>query len=1159
MNNQLHPELEACLSQLREERRFACRSYIEAKAELLNSYCARTGIQACLVPVSGGIDSSVTLGLVRLAATRVHSPIQRTVALSIPALATEGASNQEVATARGAEVAMAFGAEHVVFDLSATAQLLRCGVEKVAQHSGSPWAAGQLVSYLRTPSYYYLATLLSDQGFRCAVVGTTNRDEGAYIGFFGKASDGMVDIQLISDAHKSEVQAVAEILAVPASIRGADPTGDVFDGRTHRQMIEAPYAAIELFQLLRTLRTDVERAAIMRSWGEVARCQYRQYEANLEKLHAQNIHKYLGGNPSVHLDVYPRAVPGGWREETRVMAPIRGGERALTNEIPLPAEILATLEQNESVSPCAHTLLLGSDQIQRIEQILSVEEARTIRESLLPSVSLPVGIDGRRSSRPLKQQETGSHRATVYSEPLAELLWKRVRSFVEPVRLCDRFTAADADGYPVWRAVGVNPALRLICYRQGGSLIPHYDAAYDFGDGRRRTLMTLIIYLSEGDPEKGGRTRFLHDSQRSLPAAERDFSDWRRSSQPEELALAIQPSVGQGLLFDHRLLHDVEPWHGQSDRLILRTDIVFERCGLQPTAIPAELPSEAFGTRGRSSALEADPFYRSAAQLLTPKELLEAGWLELDQAQALAPEQSWFLTTPLHLIQRRRCEQKVAERRPLVLMASGAFCPVHEGHVEMMEKAKQALEAEGEVVLGGYLSPSHDDYVQRKCGGSAISAGERVRLCQAAVAGSSWLHVDPWEALYQPGQLNFSTVILRLERYLNRHLTSHQPIEVVFVFGGDQAEFALAFAGKGRCVCVQRRGWESTFARVAQHCKVQGNSRICMVTETPRVLSSRDLRRMPPSTALATGVAPATPLELTIRDEGVWLTEPWEAWVPNSVLSLALERFRCGVARAFECASERTKVQMVSVLSQQQASQQHVRSAPTLSLDPCIAGDWNLGVSRRFSFGITERLPGLVARPSWPAIEEQLDALPEGDYILVDDDQATGYTTKSVLQLLPARCRVVSVEHLAKTTACLQAAGQRLGVISDTVDLRDFLLGSRDGGLVIELPDGSVARAPYLAPYVQLSDRASVPIECEIGLSRKLWELNREFFSTLGSVLMVCHTSKAFQRLAQAVGFSSTTPLVEICEWHGGQLGMAQPLRALGVPTEGEKRYEVQR
>ncbi len=36
-------------------------------------------------------------------------------------------------------------------------------------------------------------------------MGTGNQDEDGYLGYFCKAGDGCVDIQLIADLHKSEV------------------------------------------------------------------------------------------------------------------------------------------------------------------------------------------------------------------------------------------------------------------------------------------------------------------------------------------------------------------------------------------------------------------------------------------------------------------------------------------------------------------------------------------------------------------------------------------------------------------------------------------------------------------------------------------------------------------------------------------------------------------------------------------------------------------------------------------------------------------------------------------------------------------------------------------------------------------------------------------
>merc|ERR1719491_2780878 len=86
--------------------------------------------------------------------------------------------------------------------------------------------------------------------------------------------------------------------------------------------------------------------------------------------------------------------------------------------------------------------------------------------------------------------------------------------------------------------------------------------------------------------------------------------------------------------------------------------------------------------------------------------------------------------------------------------------PVHRGHVSMLTHAKDALETfHGFVVMGGFLSPSHDLYVgpkSQRCrrgrrakslsrGEGFANAQERVAMCRLAVEGVDWLQVGTWE------------------------------------------------------------------------------------------------------------------------------------------------------------------------------------------------------------------------------------------------------------------------------------------------------------------------------------------------------------------------------------------------------------------------------
>ncbi|KAF9157367.1 Nicotinamide/nicotinic acid mononucleotide adenylyltransferase 2, partial [Actinomortierella ambigua] len=98
-----------------------------------------------------------------------------------------------------------------------------------------------------------------------------------------------------------------------------------------------------------------------------------------------------------------------------------------------------------------------------------------------------------------------------------------------------------------------------------------------------------------------------------------------------------------------------------------------------------------------------------------------------------------------------------------------SFCPVHLQHTEILEAAKREIEASGNsVVLGGFLSPSHDTYVGAKLWGESIvlNSDQRIALCQAQTQASDWIDVDGWEA-NQEEFYDYYEVARRLERHLN--------------------------------------------------------------------------------------------------------------------------------------------------------------------------------------------------------------------------------------------------------------------------------------------------------------------------------------------------------------------------------------------------------
>ncbi len=436
-----------------------------------------------------------------------------------------------------------------------------------------------------------------------------------------------------------------------------------------------------------------------------------------------------------------------------------------------------------------------------------------------------------------------------------------------------------------------------------------------------------------------------------------------------------------------------------------------------------------------------------------------------------------------------RPKRSVAGERPVVLLSTGGFCPVHAGHLAMMEHAREAAEAAGYTVLGGYLSPGHDAYLRMKCGAGAVPASVRLRECSEAVASSDWLSVDPWEALHRRVAVNFTDVTARLRAYLQAHVDPR--VEVLYVCGGDNARFALAFTERGGCVVVGRPGASTELDR--WRARLDGHPRV-LWADGDHPASSRALR------------APVwTPPErgrLCLRVE--------DARAVRTLGLTGFARFQAGVRALLES--------MVAVRVAPWV--EPVDDVPVISLDPMFPAASNLALSRLFAPGGYESL-GHVARPGYAPLTEQVRALDTGDYALRDDDRVSGATLDAVRALLPPTVRVRETR-----LALAQEPGE------DVADSRDFLLGSDDGGLVIALPDGGIGRAPYALPYVDPSVRCCVPPERVHEFSAVVWRLNERAFA--GTGLRVGDLPAPARATFAWMG--AALPLEEVCRWHAARV-----------------------
>lgn len=301
--NKIHNSLIKELEKYRSLRNFNPIEYIQKKSELLNQYMRKCKLDTAVIAVSGGIDSSLVLALVKNASKLPDSPIKKIVPVAMP-LYDNVLTNQEDATSRAKELCESLNIELEIIPINKLVD----SYEETAKDSGyetTPWATGQMGAYARTSFLYYLNSLLNERGYKPILVGTTNMDEGCYLGYVGKASDGLVDVQLISDIHKSEVYKCSEILGVPKSIMEVTPNGDMYDGRVDTEVFGAPYDIVELYI------GEKQKSIVVNVEGEAEK-EYLDYKNALDKLHNYNRHKYFSLSPAVHLDLWSTKTEDGY-------------------------------------------------------------------------------------------------------------------------------------------------------------------------------------------------------------------------------------------------------------------------------------------------------------------------------------------------------------------------------------------------------------------------------------------------------------------------------------------------------------------------------------------------------------------------------------------------------------------------------------------------------------------------------------------------------------------------------------------------------------------------------------------------------------------------------------------------------------------------------
>lgn len=181
-----------------------------------------------IVSVSGGLDSTVTLVLTKMALGS-----ENTFAVTMPECDV---------TPKGdiTDVIDLAGRLDVTCDVVELNEILHVMANSVPDFGKNDKVAlGNVKARIRMMISYYYANVLD-----MMVVGTSNKSE-LLTGFFTKYGDGGVDIMPLADLYKSQVKKLAKYLDIPEKIINKTPSPGFWPGHTDEDELGLDYNTLD--------------------------------------------------------------------------------------------------------------------------------------------------------------------------------------------------------------------------------------------------------------------------------------------------------------------------------------------------------------------------------------------------------------------------------------------------------------------------------------------------------------------------------------------------------------------------------------------------------------------------------------------------------------------------------------------------------------------------------------------------------------------------------------------------------------------------------------------------------------------------------------------------------------------------------------------------
>ncbi|CAF2730552.1 unnamed protein product [Rotaria sp. Silwood2] len=129
---------------------------------------------------------------------------------------------------------------------------------------------------------------------------------------------------------------------------------------------------------------------------------------------------------------------------------------------------------------------------------------------------------------------------------------------------------------------------------------------------------------------------------------------------------------------------------------------------------------------------------------------------------------------------------------PAICFYNGSFAPIHAGHLNVLQEAKQYIDNLGtHELIGAYISPSHSGYAARKLSPEErIGTGHRLAMIQLAIENLDWIIIDLFET-FQPRHTSLYVIMKTFISRVRSQLNDIERIDVFWLKGEDALCYPL--------------------------------------------------------------------------------------------------------------------------------------------------------------------------------------------------------------------------------------------------------------------------------------------------------------------------------------------------------------------------------